>query len=555
MSTADTGFRRQTIYQIYPKSFFDASGDGVGDLRGVIQKVPYIASLGVDMVWFNPFFPSPQRDNGYDVSDYRAIDPAMGTMDDFTELVAALAQHGIGVMLDMVLNHVSTEHEWFRRALAGEREYQDFFYLRPAAPDGGLPNNWVSKFGGPAWERFGDTDLYYLHLFDVSQADLDWHHPRVREELANVVSFWRDKGVRGFRFDVINLIGKPSDLPSAPPGTDDKTMYTDGALVTPFLDELKARSYGQTPDAVTVGELSSTTLAKSVEYTRLGEGPLSMVFTFHHLKVDYADGQKWTRAPFDFAELKRLLTEWALGMQGGDGWNALFWNNHDQPRALDRFGDVNLRAESATMLATAIHLLRGTPFVYMGEEIGMSDPAYESMADYVDVEASNAFAQLVAGGASEAEAFATVRSKARDNARTPMQWDAGPTAGFTTGRPWLRPTNQDVVNVAQEEASGRILPYYRKLIALRKTHPVISDGEVTPYAEEHPRVFGYRRWFGAQSLLVLTNFFAEETEVEIPEPFVGGSVLIGNYPHESAVPARLVLRPYEAIAVSASDNH
>lgn len=541
-----------TVYQVYPKSFCDSTGSGAGDLRGVIGKVDYIASLGVDMVWFNPFFVSPQVDNGYDISDYRGIDPAMGTMADFEELVAALAAHGIGVMLDMVLNHTSTEHEWFQRALAGEKDYQDYYYLRPAGPGGALPNNWVSKFGGPAWAPFSDTDLYYLHLFDRTQADLNWHNPRVRQELADVVDFWHRKGVRGFRFDVINLIGKPTDLPSAPPGVDDRSMYTDGAEVSRYLRALSAASYGTAEGSVTVGEMSSTSIERCIEYSNDVDGPLTMVFNFHHLKVDYDHGRKWTRVRFDFAELKRLLSEWAVRMQAGGGWNALFWNNHDQPRALDRFGDaVGYRVESATMLATAIHLLRGTPYIYMGEEIGMTDPAYTSIDDYVDVEAINAYRALLDEGEDLAEAFAIVHSKARDNARTPMQWDAGPNAGFTTGTPWLRPTNQDTINVADEEARGRILPYYRRLVQLRKAHPIIASGDVVPFALEHPSVFGYQRCLGDQRLLVLTNFYGEPTTVEIPVEFVGAQVLVANYPQTVPVTGPQVqLRPYEALALS-----
>lgn len=545
------GFRSKTVYQLYPKSFRDSTGNGVGDLRGVIEKIPYIASLGVDMVWFNPFFVSPQADNGYDVADYYGIDPEMGTMADFEELAAGLRAHGVDVMLDMVLNHTSTEHEWFQRALAGEREYQDYYYLRPPAPDGGLPNNWVSKFGGPAWEPFGDTGLYYLHLFDPTQADLNWHNPRVREELADVVEFWRGKGVRGFRFDVVNLIAKPLDLPSAPLGTDDRAMYTDGEQVTEWLRELAGRSFGRDAECVTVGEMSSTSIERCIQYSHPEHGALSMVFSFHHLKVDYLGGRKWTRAPFDFAELKALLTGWALGMQGGGGWNALFWNNHDQPRALDRFGDpVRYRVESATMLATAIHLLRGTPYVYQGEEIGMTDPGYESIDDYVDVEAINAYAELIERGENPVEAFAIVHSKARDNARTPMQWDAGPNAGFTTGTPWLRPTNQAEINVAAEEEHGRILPFYRRLIQLRKEHPVIAEGDVASFALDHRHIFGYLRGHDGVRLLVLTNFYAVPASVELPEEFVGAGVLIGNYPDAAPpVRAQLELRPYEALVL------
>lgn len=545
------GIRDMTIYQVYPKSFYDHSGTGIGDSLGIIDKVPYIASLGVDMVWFNPFFVSPQRDNGYDIADYYSIDPAMGTMEDFEKLVEALAEHGVGVMLDMVLNHTSTEHDWFQRALAGDREYEDYYYIRPAAADGGPPNNWVSKFGGPAWTPFGDSGRYYLHLFDVTQADVNWHNPAVRREMAKVVEFWRGKGVKGFRFDVINLIGKPEDLPSAPSGTDDRIIYTDGALVHDYLRELAEQSYGQDPESVTVGEMSSTSLDACIRYSNPENCELSMVFNFHHLKVDYLNGDKWTLMPFDFAELKRVLMDWATGMQDGGGWNALFWNNHDQPRALNRFGDVvNYRYESATMLATSIHLLRGTPYVYMGEEIGMTDPEYASIEDYVDVEAINAYDALIAAGMSPADAFSVVHAKARDNSRTPMQWTADAHGGFTAGEPWLRPTNHLTINVADEESGGKILPFYRRLIRLRKEEPIVADGTVSPYAVDHTSVLSYIRELGDEKLLVLANFYGDQTTIAVPDEFVGGEVLVANYEPNPEPPSKeLLLRPYEALAV------
>lgn len=523
-------FEESVVYQIYPKSFKDSTGTGVGDLRGIIEKVPYIASLGVDYVWFSPFFPSPQRDNGYDISDYCDIDPAMGTMEDFDELVGALGRHGIGVMLDMVLNHTSTDHEWFQRALAGEKKYQDYYYIRPPKADGSLPTNWVSKFGGPAWAPFGDTGDYYLHLYDLAQADLDWHNPEVRAELIDVVNFWRSRGVHGFRFDVINVIGKDAELLDAPAGSDDRKMYTDGPDVHAYLRELNESSFGRDADSITVGEMSSTSVEACVGYSNPRNRELNMVFSFHHLKVDYKDGEKWTSMPFDMGALKRVLNEWAVGMQEGEGWNALFWNNHDQPRAINRFGDPGrYRVESATMLATVIHLLRGTPFVYMGEEIGMTDPGYTQISDYVDVEAHNAYAELVESGCSEQEAFAIVRGKARDNARTPMQWDLSEGAGFTAGTPWLRPTGQDRINVEEEESAGRILPYYRRLIALRKECAVVSRGTYEPYAMDHADVYAYIREHEGQRLLVLTNFRPWAAEIAIPEEFLGGEVLISNY--------------------------
>lgn len=551
-------FHDAVVYQIYPKSFRDTTGDGVGDLRGIIEKVDYIASLGVDMVWLNPFFPSPGNDNGYDVSDYCAIDPAMGTMEDFDELVAALGEHGIGVMLDMVLNHTSTEHEWFQRALAGDPVYQDYYYLRPPKEDGSLPTNWVSKFGGPAWAPFGDTGLYYLCLYDRTQADLNWHNPAVRAQAAGIVNFWRDRGVKDFRFDVINVIGKDEVLRDAPPGTDDRRMYTDGPLVHDYLRELAAASFGQDPRSVTVGEMSSTTVEACVGYSNPDNHELSMVFSFHHLKVDYADGAKWTRMPYDLAALKRIIDHWAAGMQAGGGWNALFWNNHDQPRAIDRFADPeHYHNESATMLATAIHLLRGTPYIYMGEEIGMTDPAYLGIEDYVDIEARNAYDELRAGGMEDQEAFAVVHAKARDNARTPMQWDDSPGAGFTQGTPWLRPTNQDRINVADQEREGVILPYYRRLVALRKQHPVISRGSYAAHAADHPDVLAYTRELEGTRLLVMCNFRGHETRVEVPQAFADGSArtLIANYQDRQCQQAPLIedgavhLRPYEALAL------
>ena len=586
-------FASSVIYQVYPKSFYSSAGGAYGDLRGVIEKVSYIASLGVDMVWFNPFFASPQNDNGYDISDYYAINPDLGTMEDVEEMIAALTEHGVGVMFDMVLNHVSTEHEWFQRALAGEREYWDYFYIRPGryAEDGQLrePTNWESKFGGSCWSRFGEytdehgTPLFYMHLYDRTQADVNWYNPTVRDELFKVVNFWYEKGVRGFRFDVINVIGKGEELLDAPEGTVDKVQYTDTPIVHTRIQQLNRASFGQYDDTVTVGEMSSTSIENCVGYSNPANHELDMVFSFHHLKVDYENGEKWSKVPFRFAELKQILNDWALGMQAGGGWNALFWNNHDQPRALNRFGDVErYRTESATMLATVIHLLRGTPYVYQGEEIGMIDPIYSSIEQYVDVEAHNAYAMLRERGLSEQQALEIVASKARDNSRVPMQWTADPaTAGFGSDSPWLAPAPvRDAatgagISVEDEERDGVILPYYRNLIALRKQYPVIAYGSYAPYALEHERVLAYLRELPAeaengrpaQRLLVLTNFYGEPTEVEVPAEFVrSGRVLVCNYKNsavdsavdstaadsavsDSAETVTLSLRPYEALAL------
>ncbi|OAU25803.1 alpha-amylase family glycosyl hydrolase, partial [Lacticaseibacillus rhamnosus] len=402
-------FYKKVIYQLYPKSFYDSDGDGVGDLRGIIEKIDYLKALHIDMIWFNPFFVSPQYDNGYDVADYRQIDPRFGTMADFEELAQKLKAAGIDIMLDMVLNHTSTQHVWFQKALAGDKHYQDYYYIRPPKPDGSLPTNWESKFGGPAWAPFGDTGNYYLHLYERRQADLDWHNPAVRQEAAAIINFWRAKGVHGFRFDVLNVIGKANQLVDAPPEVESKTLYTDTPIVQDYIKELAANSFGQDPNSVTVGEMSSTTIKNSIAYTKPENHELSMVFQFHHLKTDYKNGEKWSKMPYDFKALRNILHTWGQQLDQGGGWQALFWNNHDQPRALNRFGDVGqYRVKSAEMLAAAIHLSRGTPYIYMGEEIGMTDPHYHSMADYVDVEAKNAYQALLKAGKSEKEAFAII---------------------------------------------------------------------------------------------------------------------------------------------------
>lgn len=542
---------QKVIYQIYPKSFYDANGDGIGDLRGIIEKIDYIKKLNVDMIWFNPFYVSPQNDNGYDIANYREIDPLFGTMADFEELQAKLADIGVGVMLDMVLNHCSTEHEWFKMALAGDEKYRKFFYLRPGKPDGSLPNNWQSKFGGPAWSKFGDTDLYYLHLYDPTQADLDWHNPEVRKELEDVVNFWRGKGVRGFRFDVINVTGKSEDLVDSTDPTEEKTLYTDTPVVHDYLKELNRTTFGQDEDSITVGEMSSTTIPNSVRYTNPKEKELSMVFTFHHLKVDYKDGEKWTKTPFDFMKLKGLLSSWQTGMTEGGGWNAVFWNNHDQPWALNRFGDpVHYREKSAEMLAATIHFLRGTPFIYQGEELGMVNPDYQSMDEYVDVECKNAYQELLDKGMSEDEAFAIIKAKSRDNSRVPMHWDDSKYAGFSQVKPWLLPTHQDEINVKKELAEGEVFAFYQKLIALRKQEAVISAGGFREILPDDQQVFAYIRELDGEKLVVFNNFYGKEAVISVPSDLQEcGQILLDNYQRElSCLPGELSLRPYESLA-------
>ncbi|WEV50520.1 alpha,alpha-phosphotrehalase [Lactobacillus sp. ESL0731] len=546
---------KKIIYQIYPKSFYDANGDGVGDIRGIIQKIPYIKKLNVDMVWFNPFFVSPQRDNGYDIANYYQIDPLFGTMADFDELVAKLKEINVDVMLDMVFNHCSTSNIWFQKALAGDEKYQKFFYLRKAKKDGSLPTNWQSKFGGPAWAKFGDSDYYYLHLYDPSQADLDWHNPEVRQEVYKVINFWRSKGVKGFRFDVINVTGKAAKLVDSTDPVEEKSLYTDTPVVHKYLKEMNAASFGKDPDSITVGEMSSTTIKNSIAYSKPSEHELSMVFNFHHLKVDYKNGEKWTKMPFDFMKLKSLLTQWQEEMDQGGGWNALFWNNHDQPMALSRFGDPGkYRAKSAEMLATAIHLMRGTPYIYMGEEIGMTDPDYSSINSYVDIESKNAFNNLKKQGMSDQEAFAIVHAKSRDNSRTPMHWDNQKYAGFSKVKPWLMPKNQAQINVKKELTKGEIFNYYQQLIKLRKHEDLISDGHIKMFLKSDQSVLAYERYLDDDSpkILVFNNFYGQEHVVSVPEEYCNRTyqVLISNYQEDEVeINHSLHLRPYEALAI------
>lgn len=543
---------KKVVYQLYPKSFKDTTGNGMGDLRGIIEKLDYLAGLGIDLIWLNPFYPSPQHDNGYDISDYCAIDPAFGTMADFEELVAEADKRGIGLMLDMVLNHVSTEHEWFKKALAGDPKYQAYFYLRPAKAEGSLPTNWESKFGGPAWERFGDSDLYYLHLYDVTQADLDWHNPQVRQELHQVVNFWRQKGVKGFRFDVLNVIGKSEKLvdSQAPGSSQEKSLYTDTPIVHTWIRELNQATFGQDQEIVTVGEMSSTTIENGISYTNPKDQELSMIFSFHHLKVDYENGEKWSNPAFDFLELKRILDEWQTGMSDGQGWNALFFNNHDQPRSNSRFGDiVNYPYQTQTLLATVTHLLRGTPYIYQGEEIGMTNPGYQELAQYNDVETHNNYRIMREKGYSHEKAMTIIQTKSRDNSRTPMQWDGTAHAGFTKATPWLEvAANYPTINVEKELAEGKIYAYYQELIRLRKDYDVISDGTYSGLFLDHPSIMGFVREYVGQQLLVLGHFYDGNVEIELPQAFRGRTAtkLIGNGPVQYA--EGLTLGPYEAVA-------
>ena len=539
-------FHDKVVYQIYPKSFCDTNGDGLGDLPGVTARLDYLKDLGVDYLWLTPFFPSPQRDNGYDVADYRAIDPRFGTMEDLETLIREADKRGIGLMLDMVFNHTSTAHPWFQKALAGDRKYQDYYIFKDGSPDK-IPTNWVSKFGGPAWEYLPALGKWYLHLFDVTQADLNWENPEVRAELAGILRFWKDKGIKGFRFDVVNLISKPEVYEDDHQG-DGRRFYTDGRNVHRYLQELVAA--GGIDGMITVGEMSSTSLENCIGYTDPDRHELTMTFSFHHLKVDYRNGDKWALMPADHMALKNLFAQWQEGMQAGHGWNALFWCNHDQPRAVSRFGDEGRYwKESAKMLGTATHLMRGTPYIFQGEEIGMTNCHFRSIDQYRDVESLNYYQILQQQGKSPAEAMEIIQQRSRDNGRTPMQWDGTAHAGFTTGTPWIGVVdNYPTINAAaQVDDPDSVYSYYKKLVALRKQHRVISEGQIEFLYKDDPDLLAYRRWDGDSQLLVLCNLTGHEAPVQLPAQWQDAGVLLGNYP--DAAPAA-ALRPYEALVLS-----
>ena len=543
-------FRKQVVYQIYPRSFCDSNGDGIGDLPGITGKLDDLKDLGVDYLWLTPFFVSPQRDNGYDVADYCSVDPVFGTMADAEKLIAEAEARGIGLMLDMVFNHTSTAHAWFRRALQGDPRYQAYYIFRDGTPNR-PPTNWISKFGGSAWEYVPGLKKWYLHLFDVSQADLNWKNPEVREELKNVIRFWKAKGVRGFRFDVVNLISKPDEFLDDDAG-DGRRMYTDGPRMHEYLREL-VRDTGM-DDMITVGEMSSTSLDACIGYSKPENRELSMVFSFHHLKIDYRDGQKWQLQPPDLKQLRGLFKTWQEGMAEGGGWNAVFWCNHDQPRVVSRLGDdKRYWKESAKMLATCIHMLRGTPYIYQGEELGMTNAYFDRIGQYRDVESINYFRILAEGGMSEKEALAVLQARSRDNSRTPMQWDGTAKAGFTSGTPWIGlPDGHERISAeAEQKDETSILSYYRRLIRFRKEEPVIAEGDVRFILPDALGVIAYERTLGRDRIIVLCNYTAEPRDV----PFDGGAFVMGSYGNAPRTgQGRLLLRPYEGCVYRAAES-
>lgn len=541
-------FSDKIVYQVYPKSFQDSNADGIGDLRGLIQRLDYLEDLGIDYLWITPVFQSPQRDNGYDVSDYCKIEPEFGSMQDMDELITECNKRSIGLMLDMVFNHTSTKHEWFQKALAGDQEYQDYYIFKEgdkAKP----PTNWESKFGGPAWEYVPQLGKWYLHLYDVTQADLNWDNPKVRDELKKVIRFWKEKGVKGFRFDVVNLISKPEIFEDDMEG-DGRRFYTDGPHVHEYLKELVHDTGIE--QMVTVGEMSSTSIENCIRYSNPKEKELSMCFNFHHLKIDYKDGDKWKLMEPDRLALKKLFEEWQIKMQDEGGWNALFWCNHDQPRIVSRLGEEgSYWKQSAKMLAACIHLMRGTPYIYQGEELGMTNPHFREIGQYRDVESKNYYQLLLDQGSSEQEALEVLAARSRDNGRTLMQWSGRTNAGFSDGNPWIAASdNYPEINAeSQMEDEDSIRAFYKSLIAFRKTRDTVSRGTIAFLEKENTNVLAYRRVYGKNELIVLNNLTAAETVIASQPGWTGYQKVLGNYETCDRTDGHIVLRPFETLVL------
>jgi trehalose-6-phosphate hydrolase len=544
-------WHKSVVYQIYPKSFNSYYNKETGDIKGVTEKLDYLKELGVDYIWLTPIYRSPQNDNGYDVSDYYSIDPSYGTMEEFEELLKEAKVRDIEIMLDIVVNHSSTEHKWFKEAKEDKNSpYRNYYIWRDEK------NNWQSKFGGSAWKYDEKTGQYFLHLFDETQADLNWENEKLREEVYDMMRFWLEKGVKGFRLDVINLISKDQRFLSDEGTTatsDGRKYYTDGPRVHEYLQEM-SRNVFEGKDVITVGEMSSTTIDNCIKYSNPERNELSMTFSFHHLKVDYPNGDKWTKADFDFIKLKEIMSNWQIEMQKGGGWNALFWCNHDQPRIVSRFGDdEKYRNESAKMLATAMHMLQGTPYIYQGEEIGMTNPKFESIEQYRDVESLNIYDIKLEEGLSKKEIIGILKQKSRDNSRTPMQWNEEVNSGFTTSTPWISVADSYTeINVEKAlEEKESVFYHYKKLIELRKTCDVITEGEYAILDENHPKIWAYTRTVNDEVLLVINNFYGEEITYSVPVHVqldgIKQEVVVSNYKDPSRDITNLNLRPYESI--------
>lgn len=549
-------WKESVVYQIYPRSFCDSNGDGIGDLNGITGKLDYLKELGIDVIWLSPVYKSPNDDNGYDISDYQAIMDEFGTMEDFDRMLATAHEKGIKIMMDLVVNHTSDEHKWFIESRKStDNPYRDYYIWRPAKEDGSLPNNWGSCFSGPAWEYDKTTDMYFLHLFSKKQPDLNWDNPAVRQDVFDMMNWWLKKGVDGFRMDVISLISKEPGLPDKEPGINGYATFNvsaNGPHVHEYLQEMRQKALNNA-DTITVGECSGVTLEEAKKYARSDEKELNMVFQFEHMDVDSDEkAGKWTTRKMDLRNLKKILTRWQKGLQD-IAWNSLYWENHDQPRSVSRFGNDSdeYREISAKMLATCIHMMQGTPYVYQGEELGMTNCPFNTLDNFRDLESINAFHELTEQGKmTEEDMMAAIGYKGRDNARTPMQWDDSAYAGFSTANPWIM-VNPNYTKINAKDQINRedsVFKYYQKLIKLRHESELIVYGTYDLILGDDKDIYAYIRTLGDEKLIVYCNFSENTREVELPEEFTNGKVLISNY-IDAKVNHKITLRPYEAIVI------
>ena len=549
-------WKESVVYQIYPRSFCDSNGDGIGDLNGITGKLDYLKELGIDVIWLSPVYKSPNDDNGYDISDYQAIMDEFGTMEDFDRMLATAHKKGIKIMMDLVVNHTSDEHKWFIESRKStDNPYRDYYIWRPAKEDGSLPNNWGSCFSGPAWEYDKTTDMYFLHLFSKKQPDLNWDNPAVRQDVFDMMNWWLKKGVDGFRMDVISLISKEPGLPDKEPGINGYATFNvsaNGPHVHEYLQEMRQKALNNA-DTITVGECSGVTLEEAKKYARSDEKELNMVFQFEHMDVDSDEkAGKWTTRKMDLRNLKKILTRWQKGLQD-IAWNSLYWENHDQPRSVSRFGNDSdeYREISAKMLATCIHMMQGTPYVYQGEELGMTNCPFNTLDNFRDLESINAFHELTEQGKmTEEDMMAAISYKGRDNARTPMQWDDSAYAGFSTATPWIM-VNPNYTKINAKDQVNRedsVFKYYQKLIKLRHESELIVYGTYDLILDDDKDIYAYIRTLGDEKLIVYCNFSENTREVELPEEFTNGKVLISNY-IDAKVNHKITLRPYEAIVI------
>lgn len=549
-------WKESVVYQIYPRSFCDSNGDGIGDLNGITGKLDYLKELGIDVIWLSPVYKSPNDDNGYDISDYQAIMDEFGTMEDFDRMLATAHEKGIKIMMDLVVNHTSDEHKWFIESRKStDNPYRDYYIWRPAKEDGSLPNNWGSCFSGPAWEYDKTTDMYFLHLFSKKQPDLNWDNPAVRQDVFDMMNWWLKKGIDGFRMDVISLISKEPGLPDKEPGINGYATFNvsaNGPHVHEYLQEMRQKALNNA-DTITVGECSGVTLEEAKKYARSDEKELNMVFQFEHMDVDSDEkAGKWTTRKMDLRNLKKILTRWQKGLQD-IAWNSLYWENHDQPRSVSRFGNDSdeYREISAKMLATCIHMMQGTPYVYQGEELGMTNCPFNTLDNFRDLESINAFHELTEQGKmTEEDMMAAIGYKGRDNARTPMQWDDSAYAGFSTANPWIM-VNPNYTKINAKDQVNRedsVFKYYQKLIKLRHESELIVYGTYDLILDDDKDIYAYIRTLGDEKLIVYCNFSENTREVELPEEFTNGKVLISNY-IDAKVNHKITLRPYEAIVI------